>query len=504
MEKFVLSLIDVAQIAPEIHLIVWSSVILLVMLFIRQKERFREVPFYLALLGIGLAGYTWWRQAVFFMSLPDRPEMLPFFNQLYSVDGFSLFFKAFFLAAGLLTVLIARRFLEVEKAVRSEFYAIILFSMTAMMFMASGIDLITIYISLEFMAITIYLLVGYLQTRPRSIEASLKYFILGAFSSALLLFGMSLLYGLTGSTLLNEIRTAAAGAASGGKMLIMSMLFILAGLGFKIAAVPFHMWCPDAYEGAPTPVTAFMSVAAKAAGFAIFIRIFTMVFQPLFPDYMIFLGILSILSMTLGNVLAVKQTNVKRMLAYSSISHAGYLLMGLMVRHETGLQAVGVYLICYLFMNMGAFTILVLLRRGNLPGEELDDFAGLVHKRPALAACMTIFLLSLAGIPPTAGFIAKYWVFSAVIQGYLAGNQPIFLYVAIAGALNAVVALFYYFGIVRRMFMDDEREIPPLAESWGSRLAVGITAGATLFLGMYPEPAIKFAAWLKMAFAGLL
>jgi NADH-quinone oxidoreductase subunit N len=332
----------------------------------------------------------------------------------------------------------------------------------------------------------------------------LKYFILGAFSSALILFGMSLLFGLSGTTNLEAISAAVTSQAALNKpLLLLAMLMILAGLGFKVAAVPFHMWCPDAYEGAPTPVTAFISVAPKAAAFAIFIRLFMFLFQPLASEYTAFLGLLSILTMTLGNILAVKQTNIKRLLAYSSISHAGYLLMGLMVREYIGMQAIGVYLVCYLFMNIGAFTVVVVMRRRGIGGEELDDFSGLIYTNPFIAACMVIFLLSLAGIPPTAGFIAKYWVFGTVIKSYLATYDRLFLYVAVAGALNAVVALFYYFRIVKRIFMGDERPIPPLALGIGARLALGLTLGATLFIGLFPEPAIRMAAWIYMTFTGL-
>ena len=504
MEQYIVPFAELARIGPELILLIWSCAILLVMVFIKDKPATRFVPCAFALAGIAFAGASYFQQAAAFVG-NAHPEGIHYvFNRMYSLDGLALFFKGIFLAAGFLTVLIAPRFLREEKAPGAEFFSLILLSIAAMMFMAGAADLITIYISLEFMAISVYVLVGYLKFEPRSTEASLKYFILGAFSSALILFGMSLVFGLSGATNLEALYAALTTQAALNKpVLVLAMLLILAGLGFKIAAVPFHMWCPDAYEGAPTPVTAFMSVAPKAAAFAIFIRLFMFLFRPLVVEYVSFIGLLSILTMTLGNVLAVKQTNIKRLLAYSSISHAGYLLMGLMVREYIGIQAIGVYLVCYLFMNIGAFAIVVVMHRKNIGGEELDDYSGLIYTNPFIAACMAVFLLSLAGIPPTAGFIAKYWVFGAVIKSYLATYDRLFLYVAVAGALNAVVALFYYFRIVKRIFMGEERPIPPLALGLGARVALGVTLAATLFIGVFPEPVIRMASWIYMTFAGM-
>ncbi len=506
MQEFIVGLQDIRQITPEIQLLIWSCAILLAMAFIRGRKRYQMVPYYFALLGILSAGTTYVIQLLDFAHAEGAFGLTEAFNRMYSLDGLSLFFKGIFLVAGLLTVLLSRRFLEEEGVPCTEYFTLLLLSIMAMMFMAGGGDLITIYISLEFMSITIYLMVGYLRYQPRATEASLKYFVLGAFSSALLLFGMSMIYGLTGSTNLVQLhRLIMAEGVLNTPILVLAMILMFAGLGFKIAAVPFHMWSPDAYEGAPTPITAFMSVAPKAAGFAIFIRLFLDLFKSVDMLYMSIIALLSIVTMTMGNLMAVRQTNIKRLLAYSSISHAGYILMGLMVREAIGLQAIGVYLFSYLFMNIGAFAVVTFMRRRNNVGEELDEFKGLIYLNPLVAVCMLIFLLSLAGIPPTAGFIAKYWVFGAVIKHYLASGDRLFLYVAIVGALNVVVSLFYYSRIIKRIFMMGEKSetMEPLAMGLDSRVVLGLTVLGTLAIGVYPEPLIRFAAWIGTTFTGV-
>lgn len=503
MESFILKLSDIATISPEMQLLIWGCAILLAMVFLREKERYDWVPFLFALVGLGASGISLVQQCLDYVASGQPEGLTASFNHAYTLDGASLFFKAIFLSAGFLTVLISHRFMREEKANPSEFYAILLIGISAMMFLAGGMDLITLYISLEFMAISVYILVGYLKKQPRATEASLKYFVLGAFSSGLLLFGLSFIYGLAGTTNLPRLYEVLNGAGDLNRQILsMALFLVMAGVGFKIAAVPFHMWCPDAYEGAPTPFTAFMSVAPKAAGFALFMRLFLFVFKPVEPLYVSLLGLLSIVTMTMGNILAVRQTNIKRMLAYSSISHAGFILMGMMVRDQMGLQAIGVYLACYLFMNIGAFAVVVLMNRQGTAGEELDDYNGLVHRHPAIAVCMIIFLLSMSGIPPMAGFLAKYWVFSCVIKNYLATNDRLFLWVAVAGALNAVVALYYYFRVVKRMFMGEQTGPESLALSPANVLALALTVGGTLLLGLYPDPLIQFASWIGRSFTG--
>ncbi len=491
----ILSIKDIAAFTPQLHLLVWSIAILLLSVFIKDKLKRMHISFYLSIIGILFSIWSYIKLV--------RVESIytgggiTFFNGLFKLDGITMFFYGIFLITGLLTVFLSKKFLDEESYFESEYYALLLLSMMAMMCMAGSNDLIGIYISLEFMAISIYVLVGYFKRQLRSTEGAIKYFILGAFSSGLLLFGMSIIYGITGTTGLDVIfkKIAASNLVYSEPLLILSMFLILAGMGFKVAAVPFHMWCPDAYEGAPTPITGFMSVAPKAAGFAIFLRLFMSLFKPITFQYVSILALLSIVTMTVGNIIAVKQTNIKRLLAYSSISHAGFVLMGLLARNEFAVKSIGMYLLCYLFMNIGAFSIVIVMRRKNIVGEELDDYKGLIHTHPVIASFMTVFLLSLAGIPPTAGFVAKYFVFSAVIKEFLRTNDRLLLYVAIIGAINAVVALYYYFRIVKRMFMGDptKESEEKVAINLFSGATLGITFFFTIFIGIYAEPFIRFA-----------
>jgi NADH-quinone oxidoreductase subunit N len=306
---------------------------------------------------------------------------------------------------------------------------------------------------------------------------------------------MSLLYGISGSTNLQVIAQRIAGLQD-NSLLVLALFTIMAGLCFKIAAVPFHMWVPDAYEGAPTAITAFMSVAVKAAGFAIFFRIFFLAFSELREVYLPALAVITLLTMTWGNVAAVTQKNVKRLLAYSSISHAGFVLMGLVAGTDFGVTASAVYLLAYTFMNLGIWAVLILLRRRDVSGERLEDFNGLYFKNPLVAVVMLIFLLSLAGIPPLGGFIAKYFVFAAVIKAAMTPGEPyasLMTWLAVIGVLNAVVSLYYYFRIVVAMFVQEEEQPLPLSFSTGMVAALVITLIFTLLIGLYPEPFINLA-----------
>src|ERR671930_1269234 len=349
---------------------------------------------------------------------------------LIAVDCFALFFKIVFLVAAAITVLMSVRYLEIEGASPGEYYFLILCAALGMMIMAGGIDLVTIFIGLETMAISFYILAGFIKPNQRSNEAAVKYFLLGAFSLGILLYGMSLMYGMSATTSLRTMATAFVGQERDPR-LVLAVILVVAGVGFKIAAVPFHMWAPDVYEGAPTPITAFLSVGSKAAAFAMILRIFfealpafhldglgTVFGHPL--GWASFFYVLSILSMTLGNLAALTQTNVKRMLAYSSIAHAGYLLIGIVAATPRGVSAALLYLVVYAFMQLGAFGVIVLMRREDVAGDELRDLAGLSSRQPAIAIAMLLFMLSLGGIPPTAGFIGKVWLFaSAIDAGYI-------------------------------------------------------------------------------------
>ncbi len=501
----ILGIKDIAAFSPQIQLLIWGTAILLLSVFVKDKKSRMNISFYFSILGVFFSSWSY----IKLLKLDGiyDGEGLQFFNGIFKLDGITIFFYGIFLLAGLLTILLSKRFLEEESTFESEYYSLLLLSIMAMMCMAGSNDLIGIYISLEFMSISIYVLVGYLRKQLRSTEGAIKYFILGAFSSGLLLFGMSFIYGMGGTTNLTQLFRILTGGKSAisEPLLILSMLLILAGMGFKVAAVPFHMWCPDAYEGAPTPITAFMSVAPKAAGFVIFIRLFFSLFKTITYEYVSVLALLSIVTMTVGNVIAVKQTNIKRLLAYSSISHAGFILMGLLARNEFALKSIGMYILCYLFMNIGAFAIVIVMRRKNIIGEELDDYKGLIHTHPVMASFMTVFLLSLAGIPPTAGFVAKYFVFSTVIKEFLKSGDRLLLYVAVIGAINAVIALYYYFRIVKRMFMGEpsKESEEKVAVNVYSGLSIGVTFFFTLFIGMYAEPFIKFANLIGNSFRSL-
>jgi NADH-quinone oxidoreductase subunit N len=402
---------------------------------------------------------------------------------LLAVDRFALFFKIVFLVAAAITVLMSGRYLEIERvSAAGEYYFLILCATLGMMVMAGGIDLISIFIGLETMAVSFYILVGLIKPNQRSNEAAVKYFLLGAFSLGVLLYGMSLMYGLSGTTSLRAMAPLFAGQEHDPR-LVLAVLLVVAGVGFKIAAVPFHMWAPDVYEGAPTPVTAFLSVASKAASFAMLLRIFLEGLPAMSADWTWLFYALSVVTMTVGNLAALTQSNLKRMLAYSSIAHAGYLLIGVVAAgagYSRGVTAALVYLFIYSFMQLGAFGIIVLMRRQDVIGDELKDLSGLSSRRPLAAFAMLLFMLSLGGIPPTAGFMGKFWLFGAAIE---AG----FVWLAVIGVLNSAVSLYYYIRIVVFMYLkkDAMGSEPVLSPS----LALALTAAvvATIVLGVYPQ-----------------
>ena len=418
--------------------------------------------------------------------------LLPFWGlgvtaarELMAVDGFALFFKTLFLMAAAITILFSKSYLEVEGARPGEYYFLILCATLGMMVMASGIDLITLFIGLETMAVSFYVLTGFLKPSRRSNEAAVKYFVLGAFSLGILLYGMSLLYGLTGTTKLRDIAIALADAPSSAG-LRLAVVLIAAGMAFKIAAVPFHMWAPDVYEGAHTPITAFLSVGSKAASFAMLLRLLLEGLTMVSPEWRTLFYTLAVLSMTVGNIAAITQSNVKRMLAYSSIAHAGYLLIGVVTATPRGVTAMLVYLMVYAFMQLGAFAVIALLRRQDVVGDELKDLSGLFVRSPWAAICMLIFMLSLGGIPPTAGFMGKFWLFGAAIEaGYV--------WLAVIGVLNSALSLYYYVRVVVFMWMKQEVSASELlpAPALGVALAVALTG--TLVLGIYPAPLFEFA-----------
>jgi NADH-quinone oxidoreductase subunit N len=401
---------------------------------------------------------------------------------LLAVDRFALFFKILFLGAAAITTLISMKYLEIEQVSPGEYYFLILCSTLGMMIMAGGIDLISIFIGLETMAVSFYILAGFIKPNPRSNEAAVKYFLLGAFSLGILLYGMSLMYGLSGTTSLRTMATVFVGQERDPR-LVLAVILVVAGVGFKIAAVPFHMWAPDVYEGAPTPVTAFLSVGSKAASFAMLLRIFLEGMPSLSADWRILFEVLAIVTMTIGNLAALTQSNLKRMLAYSSIAHAGYLLIGIVAAgagYTRGVTATLVYLFIYAFMQLGAFGIIILMRRQDVIGDELKDLSGLYLRRPVAAFAMLLFMLSLGGIPPTAGFMGKFWLFSAAIE---AG----FVWLAVIGVLNSAISLYYYIRVVVFMYLRKDSTGSEPVFSPSLALAVGAAVVATIVLGVYPR-----------------
>lgn len=469
---------------PALMLALFGCAVFLFDFFVFPHPRQRKWLLLFVVLGLAFAGAGLWRQQSFLSS--QGLEELTAFGGTLTVDGFAIFFNWIFLAASLIVALISYRYLEVEGEHHGEYYGLILLANCGMFFLATGTDLITLFIGLELMALCFYILVGFLREDRRSNEAALKYLLLGAFSSGFLVYGFSVLYGLSGSTKLRAVADALASREPWDPVVFLALATTAVGLLFKISAVPFHMWAPDAYEGAPTTVTAYLSVGSKAASFALLMRMFLMPLASVREVWEPLLAAVAVATMTVGNLAAVTQTNIKRLLAYSSISHAGYILLGLIAGNDTGIKGVLVYILVYTFMNLGAFLVVVALRRKDLLGEDLEDMAGLVYKSPGYAILMLIFLLSLAGIPPTAGFIAKYYIFLALIE-----TRHYVL--AVIATLYVAVAIYYYFRIVRSMFIAPLADTGPLTTSFGLRVALVVTGVLTLGIGIYPEPFLGFA-----------
>jgi NADH-quinone oxidoreductase subunit N len=429
------------------------------------------------------------------------PAQTAFMNAML-LDHFAIYFWYLFLGGAAIAILMSVRYLEIEHEHHGEFYALILFSVVGMMCMAAGIDIVLIFIGLELMAISTYVLVGFLRSDRRSNEAALKYLLLGAFSSGIFAYGLSLFYGLTGSTNLIVIqnrlaREMAAHQNHANPIAVIALLTTATGLFFKIAAVPFHQWAPDAYEGAPTSMTGFMSVAVKAAAWAMLLRILLWGLYPMRAIYVPLVIVISVITMTAANLAALTQTNLKRLLAYSSIAHVGYILLGLVALAGSdapspafwdGFKGILLYLLVYTFMNLGAFAVITSLRQREVIGDELDDIAGLYSRAPTEAVLMLIFLLSLAGIPPLAGFYGKYFIFLSLIESkhYVLASLAV---------LYAVFGLYYYMKIANAMFMREALDKTRLPISFGMRTALGITAFATLVIGIYPEPFIRAVNW---------
>jgi NADH-quinone oxidoreductase subunit N len=479
---------DGGLIKPQLLLLLFALGILLTDFLLEPGQKFFNAL--MAMMGVFFSAWSLWQLKQKIAVDGDQFG----FSQSMLVDHFAIFFGLIFLAATALVILLSIRYLEIEGENHGEFYALMLLATIGMMFMVEGVDLIVQFIGLETMALSFYVLAGFLRRERRSNEAALKYLLLGAFSSGILAYGFSILYGLAASTNLVDIANSLARREATDPLVLLALVTVATGLFFKVAAVPFHQWAPDVYEGAPTVTTAYLSVASKAASFALLLRIFQTAFWPAREHWQALFGIIAVACMTVGNFAAITQTNIKRMLAYSSISHAGYILLGLVAAatgpmgNQTGLQAVSFYLFAYAFMNMGAFAVVIILRRKGLIGDELKDLDGLIRRSPGAAVLLLIFMLSLAGIPPTIGFLGKYYIFLSLIQ---TGHY----YLAIFAALYVVPALYYYFRIIVHAFLKESSDAVKVDVSAWQTIALTVCGFVVLAAGIYPEPFIRLATY---------
>jgi NADH-quinone oxidoreductase subunit N len=496
------SLVDLAFIAPEILVAVTMLVVLTVDLFL--DDRHRHLSAYLTALGLAGAGVLAWRIGSRGFPASDL------FSGMLVWDPFGNFFKLLFIASTLLVLLFSVRSSEVDPKRVGEFQVFMLAILLGICFMATGRHLVMLYLSVELVSITSYILTGYIQGNRASAEGAFKYVVYGGVATGVMIFGMSLLYGLTGTADLAEIGRALSGpGAPSGFSVFVIFLLVLAGIGFKMAMVPFHMWCPDVYQGAPTPVTAFLSVGPKLAGFALLMRFLATAASEgtgsglaaawgALPsiDWPVLLGVLSVLTMTVGNLSALGQTSLKRMLAYSSIAHAGYLLMGCVVGSALGYRAVLFYGVVYVVMNLGAFFVVILVA-DRVGSDDVRDYEGLGWKAPFLGVALAVFLFSLTGLPPTGGFVAKFYLFASVLAG---GGW--FYLLALLGLLNGVVSLYYYVSVIRAMFLRSARsDAPAVPVSLPHRLVLGGLAALTVVLGLFWQPVLNVTEEVVSDFA---
>jgi NADH-quinone oxidoreductase subunit N len=472
---------DLSVIAPEIVLLITAVLVMMVDLFLDREQKRRLA--WLSLVGVVAAAilsyYVW----------SDKDQTL---HDMLAADGYALFLNLVILSAAGLAILISVEYTARIGLAQGEYYSLLLFSTTGMMLMAAAINLVTLFLGLELLSIALYVLVGLNRAERRSGEAALKYLLLGAFSSAFLLYGVALIYGQTGTTSLAGVRQHLTSGGVYSPTLAVGLGLLLIGFGFKVTLVPFQMWTPDVYQGAPTSVTAFMSVGAKAAGFGALGRVTLYAFGGLQGGWTWLLAVLALLTMTVGNLVALRQTNLKRMLAYSSIAHAGYILVGLTASSELGGSAVLFYLLAYTCMNMVAFSMLIAvgrLRGEDGRGDHLEDLVGLAARRPSLAAAMSLSMLSLAGVPPLAGFLGKLYLFGAAVQAGL-------MWLAVCGVLNSVVSAYYYLRVVAAMYMQESAapdEVGPSRICPAFQVGVGLASMAIIILGVWPVPIVDLA-----------
>jgi NADH-quinone oxidoreductase subunit N len=506
MHSFLTSIInyihgDGLAILPEMELLLFALGILIFDFFLEKKEKHFNA--YLALLGVAGSGFGLFIQIQRYNATrldPASPPGLLGFHDAVLIDGFFIVFAILFLAATALIILLSIRYMDLEREQEGEFYALILFACIGMMLMACAIDLIVLFLALEMMVLSFYVLSGFLRANQRSNEAAIKFFLLGAFSSGILAYGFSLLYGMSASTNIFQI----------GDMLdrrlrftfahnlldwfaVLAFVTVAAGLFFKIAAVPFHQWAPDVYEGAPTPVAAYVSVGSQIASFALLLRLMFYMFGGSHPTWQFLIAGVAIASLTWGNLAALTQNNLKRLLAYSSISHTGYILLGLVawdptMQSNTAATGIFYYLIASSFMTVGAFAVVIVMRQRGLIGDTLDDLDGLYQRNPTCAVLLLIFMLSLAGIPPTAGFMAKYFIFQSLIETH----HPV---LAVFAALCMVPALYYYLRVVVHAWVRTPGGAPVPHLASAQAVALGVALFVTLAAGLYPEPFTRLARY---------
>jgi NADH-quinone oxidoreductase subunit N len=470
---------DLLNTLPVLFLLVWACILLLVDVFTNSK--YKRFMFWATVVGL-VTGMV--------LTILQTGMAVEVFNDMLVIDGFALFLNTLVIASGLLGVFLAYGYLKRMEIARGEYYVLLLLSITGMILMSWAADLIIVFLALELLSIPLYVLSAFARPKQDSEEAGLKYFLLGAFASGFLLYGIALVYGATASTNLTAIaEVVKAGGLEMPGFLLVGAALVLIGLGFKIAAVPFHMWTPDVYQGAPTPVTAFMSVGAKVAGFAALLRVFVIAFPVISEDIVPVLWSISAVTMIAGNVTAVAQSNIKRMLAYSSIAHAGYILMAFVpyaqpeVQTDTVASAV-FYLLAYAVTNLGAWAVVITLERKEGRGLALEDYAGLGRKYMGLATAMTVFMLSFTGVPPTLGFAGKFFLFRAVLEGG-------YTWLALVGVVTSLISAYYYLRLVVIMFMKDGDPIVQ-REFWVS-FTTAFTALATVVLFAYSEPLFQWA-----------
>jgi len=478
--NFLPSASEYLRILPEIILTIAGVIVMLLEALRDEKEESTLIPLVTLIALVGaLVG-----------AIVANGDPGAAFQQMLVVDGFATFFRVLVLAVGLLAFFISGPYLARERDRTGEYWGLLLFSLVGQCLMAAANELMMIFIGLEISSIATYIMAGYLRGDRRSNESALKYFLLGSFATAFFLYGIAWIYGITGSTNLLEIRRVISDPGTSVSMALvgMSAALMFVGFAFKISAAPFQIWAPDVYQGAPAPVAAFMSAGPKAAAFAILVRVFMTAFEPIAPRWEPIFWVVALATMVVGNFAALTQTNVKRLLAYSSIAHAGYVMVAVTAHNLVGIQAVMFYLASYAFMNVGAFAVVTHFARKGEKFLNVEDMAGLGVRRPGLAALLTIFLLSMIGVPLTGGFFGKFYVFKAALDANL-------VWLTVLGLLNSAVAAYYYLRIIVVMYMHEPTETTEGLEPLGAGMTVAllVSAGVTLFLGIFPGFVLDFA-----------